>query len=439
MLDFLKAQLGEQTSEKILILYASETGNAAEFSKIVGSDLEKRGIRTKIMACDDYDIDDLCNESTVIFLLATCGQGELPSNCKDFYSNLCAIDNSEWLNDVKISIFAMGDSHYVYFNECGKLFDNQLKAKGAQMVCDVGMGDDQDPEKYESVFEEWGPNLYTKLELPEAQSILLPAQNTIEILDASNELSTDIILPAGAKLVEMVENRLLTPVEYERDTRHYEFEVASVGMSYDVGDSLGVYPVNDAAKVSEFLELYGLNETDVLHITNELSSTLPEYVSIGQLFSQVLDIFGRPKRRFYELLSLVASNDKEKLELENILNRLNDDELYQYNIRNTITHADLLEKFGSARPSIGHLIDFIPRIKPRLYSIASSPNEQPDHIALCVVVDDWMTPDTNMQRKGLCSHFLTLQSRNGYVCFFIFIFFADFFILFVYVLELEIK
>ena len=41
--------------------------------------------------------------------------------------------------------------------------------------------------------------------------------------------------------------------------------------------------------------------------------------------------------------------------------------------------------FPSARPSIEHMIDYIPRIKPRLYSIASSPNEKPDNIALCVI------------------------------------------------------
>jgi sulfite reductase alpha subunit-like flavoprotein len=387
----------------------------------VGTDIKKRDVRVTVLACDDYDFDNLCNEKTVIFILATCGQGELPSNCKDFYASITAMeDNPEWLKDVNIGVFGMGDSHYVYFNSVATKFDDELRKKGAQMVVDVGLGDDQDPEKYESVFEEWGPTLFTKLELPEAQRILLASQYSAEILSNDTgeyEVSTDVILPAGAKLVPVVENRLLTPVTYDRDTRHYEFEVSEAGMSYEVGDSLGIYPANDSSKVSSFLSWYGLNENDIIRLTDDAgeanASALPEYVSVKQLFQQVLDVFGRPKRRFYELLSLVATDETEKSELEHVLNRDEDDRAYQYNVSNTLTHADLLERYQSARPSIGHMIDFIPRIKPRLYSIASSPNEQPNEIALCIVVDDWTTPDTAEYRRGLCSDFLTYQSRDS--------------------------
>ena len=54
LLDFLKEQLGKDMSgDKILILYGSETGNAQEFSQIVSTELQKRGLRVG-MACDDY-------------------------------------------------------------------------------------------------------------------------------------------------------------------------------------------------------------------------------------------------------------------------------------------------------------------------------------------------------------------------------------------------
>ena len=75
-------------------------------------------------------------------------------------------------------------------------------------------------------------------------------------------------------------------------------------------------------------------------------------------------------------------------------------EEYKYNISETFNHADLLQMFPSARPSIEHMIDYIPRIKPRLYSIASSSQEKPVNIALCVVVDDWTTPDKKFINKG---------------------------------------
>jgi len=177
-------------------------------------------------------------------------------------------------------------------------------------------------------------------------------------------------------------------------------------MSYEVGDSLGVYAHNEADQVSAFCEWYGFNENDVIRLVDNMADrkdALPENITIGQLFTQVLDVFGRPKRRFYELLSLVATDESERGALENISN-----EQYKSNIAETKTHADLLKEYPSARPSIEHMIDYIPRIKPRLYSIASSPNEAPDNIALCIVVDDWTTPN-GIYKKGLCSNYLTQQ------------------------------
>merc|ERR1719436_1379152 len=71
-----------------------------------------------------------------------------------------------------------------------------------------------------------------------------------------------------------------------------------------------------------------------------------------------------------------------------------------------MTHFDLLKMFPSARPEVETLVDYIPKIKPRLYSIASSPNMDPEQIHLCVIVDDWNTPGGRYKR-GLCSDYLT--------------------------------
>ena len=140
-------------------------------------------------------------------------------------------------------------------------------------------------------------------------------------------------------------------------------------------DSLGVYPHNPVPRVEEFCKWYGLNVNDVIMIEDRNEDRMkkdpfPEHMTVMQLFSQVLDIFGRLKKRFYEL-SLVATDENEKSRLMNLSN-----EEYKYNIGETFNHADLLQIFPSARPSIEHMIDYIPRIKPRLYSIASSPNEK---------------------------------------------------------------
>eukprot|EP00485_Elphidium_margaritaceum_P008311 CAMPEP_0202688700 /NCGR_PEP_ID=MMETSP1385-20130828/4170_1 /ASSEMBLY_ACC=CAM_ASM_000861 /TAXON_ID=933848 /ORGANISM="Elphidium margaritaceum" /LENGTH=1808 /DNA_ID=CAMNT_0049343729 /DNA_START=509 /DNA_END=5935 /DNA_ORIENTATION=- len=419
LLDFLKEQLGvasggagEDEDEKFLILYGSETGNAAEFSRIVATDLQRRGVRrVKVMACDDYDWAQLARERNVLLIVATCGQGEMPGNCKELFAQLSEAgeDDVPDLSGVNVAVFGMGDSHYVYFNEAAKKYDDLFRTRlHANMLSDsYGCGDDQEDEKYESAWQEFGPSLFTRLSLPEPERILLPASYGVEFDDraiAVQEIEHDVIVPSGARLVPMTQNRLLTPSDYDRDTRHYEFETGDANMHYEVGDSLGVYAHNESGRVSEFCAWYGLNENDVIRLEAKAGEQeLPAVMTIAQLFTQVLDLFGRPKRRFYELLSLVATDDAERGELMHLSN-----EQFAANTRETLTHADLLRRYASARPSLEHMIDYIPRIKPRLYSIASSPQEQPHEIALCVVVDDWTTP-SGQYRRGLCSDYLSRQ------------------------------
>lgn len=58
-----------------------------------------------------------------------------------------------------------------------------------------------------------------------------------------------IIAPLGAKSFPMVKNQLMTPEDYDRDIRHYEFDLSSTGFRYSLGDCLGIYPHNDKTEV----------------------------------------------------------------------------------------------------------------------------------------------------------------------------------------------
>lgn len=42
-----------------------------------------------------------------------------------------------------------------------------------------------------------------------------------------------------------MENKLLTPKDYDRDVRHYEFDLKNTGITYNIGDCLAIYPNNN--------------------------------------------------------------------------------------------------------------------------------------------------------------------------------------------------
>src|SRR5438309_11642096 len=52
-------------------------------------------------------------------------------------------------------------------------------------------------------------------------------------------------------------NRHLSGPESEKDTRHLELDLTECGLSFEVGDSLAVYPTNDPQLVDEIIHALG--------------------------------------------------------------------------------------------------------------------------------------------------------------------------------------
>src|SRR6058998_4381261 len=57
----------------------------------------------------------------------------------------------------------------------------------------------------------------------------------------------------------LVVNRRLSGPESEKDTRHFEIDLTGWGLSFEVGDSLAVYPTNDPELVNEMIHTLGAN------------------------------------------------------------------------------------------------------------------------------------------------------------------------------------
>tara|TARA_B110000090_G_C13027382_1_gene310441 strand:- start:105 stop:572 length:468 start_codon:yes stop_codon:yes gene_type:complete len=151
-------------------------------------------------------------------------------------------------------------------------------------------------------------------------------------------------------------SRPLTPLG--RDVRHYEWDISNVDCEYEAGDAMGVFSTNGRDKTEEFLQWYGLAADDVIHLAvqeGQEGLDLPTTVTALQLFSQHLDIFGRPKRPFYETMSLLATDDEEKAELEHLITKEGRGDLREI-IDDTITYAELMQKFPSARVPIEYLL-----------------------------------------------------------------------------------
>jgi len=424
LLEYLKKMMGEQSSgERVTVLYGSDTGNAEMVAKNFHFELKRRGMRAKCMAFNEVEVSDLQEESKILAIVATAGQGDMPKTAVKFWESaqpFMATAPPDFLKETKFAVFGMGDASYAFFNESAIQIDAMFGKLGAQRLMGVGLADDQHPARYDTVLEDWGPDFFDNIEAPPPPDELGAPAHLVEIFDVQDkpealaEANSPFVPSHSAPVtLNVIESKV--PDGYERPINHFVFDLTGSGLVYEQGDSLGVWPTNSKADVELCLKALGKSGDDVVRIQNIESTRaepLPEFMTLRKLFTQYLDIGGWPKRRFYEMLKMSATDPKEKEELALICSREGKAD-YQACMDESFTYAELLEKFPSAVPSIGHLIDYVPDIKPRLYSIASSPRMQgEDECHLCIIRNDWYATSGRF-RVGQCTRWLEELDVSG--------------------------
>ncbi|KAL2861694.1 hypothetical protein BJX68DRAFT_223086 [Aspergillus pseudodeflectus] len=206
--------------------------------------------------------------------------------------------------------------------------------------------------------------------------------------------------------VHVKENRRLTPVTYDRNIFHIEFDLGDSGLTYDIGEALGVHCENDPQDVLDFIKFYGLNADDVVEVPSREDPAVLDNRTVYQALMQNLDIFGRPPKRFYEALAEFATDENEKKDLLTLGGPEGAVEFKRRAEVDTITYADILLEYPSAHPDFHELIRIVSPMKRREYSIASCQKVTPTTVALMIVVVNWVDP-RGRDRFGISTRYLS--------------------------------
>lgn len=244
----------------------------------------------------------------------------------------------------------------------------------------------------------------------------IPLAQTSEVSDIAKKLSFKEAYEVGNKLrpdlpvknfvVKVKENRRVTPADYDRYIFHIEFDISGTGLTYDIGEALGIHARNNEALVKEFLQSYGLNETEIVSVPNKDNHHFLETRTVLQAFVENLDIFGKPPKRFYESLIPYATNEDDKKKLQDLVTPAGAVDLKRYQDVEYFTYADIFELFPSVRPSLEELVTIIEPLKRREYSIASSQKVHPNEVHLLIVVVDWLD-NKGRKRYGQASKYIS--------------------------------
>lgn len=322
------------------IYYASQTGTAEALSKALRKHAASRGFDAAIAALDAITPADLAAMEHVLIIAATYGEGEPPDNAARFYAALMGDGAPDLPETLKFSVCGLGDSSYPHFNRAAVELDARLAALGATRVaplvtCDVD---------YDADFEGWRDDVFAAPAFAASAAIASPAAEEAELAQPVFDKNRPFL---GA----LMRCKCLSGAGSGKAINHIEIDLTGGGedLAYEVGDALGVWPLNDMEEVDAILALLGASGAETVELKSGATSL---------------------RQALFRSLDLLTVTSKAA-------------EAWQVSIDSDSQLIDLLTEMD-APPAPQALVDGLRPLQPRLYSISSSPKKHPGEVHLTV-------------------------------------------------------
>ncbi|WP_137222895.1 assimilatory sulfite reductase (NADPH) flavoprotein subunit [Shewanella sp. MEBiC00475] len=377
-------------AQTVTILYGSQTGNGRGVAKALAAKAQAQGYAVNIISMGEYNVRQLKQETILFLVVSTHGEGEAPDDAMELHKFL-ASKRAPKLDNLHYAVLALGDSSYEFFCQTGKDFDARLSGLGAKSLlplveCDVD---------YEDISSQWQDSVVEAVK-PYIQA---SSANVVSI-GATSTAGESEYTKQNPYTAEVLVSQKITGRGSDRDVRHVEIDLGESGLTYQVGDALGVWFSNNEVLVDEVIAALGLAADDNVTVSKQLVSlqaALTDKKELTQLYPGLIKSWAELSGNA-ELAAICE--DKEQTR--------------QFILKHQL--ADLVAAYP-AKVSAMQLVDMLRPLTPRLYSIASSQAEVEAevHLTVALVEDERQ----GQARFGGASHFLASaeegQQVNVYV------------------------
>ena len=406
----------------LLVLYGSNLGAAEDIARRIARDGADRGWAATVAGLDDR-VDDLPDDGAVVIVSASYN-GMPPDNAARFCDWLHGAGAS--VPGVRYAVFGCGNRDWAStYQAVPTLIDARLAEAGGTRVLPRGEGDARGD--FDAQFQTWYEGLWPAL----GAACGLSADATATTAGAGPRLTMELenrrtaspvvrsvrAVPATVRVNRELTRAAGTPGG--RSVRHLEIALPA-GVTYGVGDHLGVLPRNDVALLTRVIARFGLDAGQ--YVTLHARGDAPTHLPTGEPYPllavlggcvELQDVATRPQ------LAAAAAHLPEGPARDELadLAATGEDSLARYRERIAAPRRTLLEVL-EAHPDCSlpfvEFLDLLPALRPRYYSISSAPSVS-DEASVTVGVLDEPARSGEGRYRGVCSHHLAQTPEGGTV------------------------
>lgn len=425
------------TDRNMVVFYGSQTGTAEEFANRIAKEANRYGMRAMTADPEEVNFDTLTRVSDIdkslcVFCLATYGEGDPTDNARELYDWLKRGESD--LNGLNYAVFGLGNKTYEHYNAVAIYTDARLNELSGNRICELGLGDDDG--MIEDDFMVWKEKFWTevcdKFNLAVTSDTNYRQYELIVHVDREN-FKTEDGKPKGLFTGEPyrigsyeaksppygLKNPIkCRPINFrelykgERSCMHIEFELKGEIIGYKTGDHLVVFPEIDSDLVDMLGRLLNIDLDEIISMKcidtyTAKTNIIPCPCTYRTAFTYYVDIASAPRVQPLREMSLHASSEADQKFLELICSSQPEGR-EKYNDWIVKSHRNIVQVINdlpSFRPPADLLIELLPRLQPRYYSISSSNLVNSTSVSITAVVVEYKSK-AGYLNKGVATNFL---------------------------------
>ncbi|KAL4916915.1 hypothetical protein BDW62DRAFT_218391 [Aspergillus aurantiobrunneus] len=423
----------EETNSPIVVFWGSQSGTAESFAHRLAREITLRfGQNTLTADLSDYNpasITEIPSSKLAIFILSTYGEGDPADNTVEFWDWL---NSNDWNQEKKQKLFSglryfafgLGNSNYKFYNRIIDRVVEVLDAHGANALLPVSRANDATGSTQED-FISWKETLFTffreSLDFTQSELVYQPtiAIKPDETIEPSALHRGEPRHSPNPVAIPISDIRQLFEPSSDRHCLHIDLDISSTpDLVYKTGDHLGVWPSNPDEEVNLLLQMLGHTHEAETPISisgiegadvEDTAKKVPSPTTLLVVLRHYLEITAQLPRDILSTLAPFAPTPEAKAFLTALAN---DKEAYaDFTRRNHLTLARVLSASSGGQQwtnlPLSYILETLPSLQPRYYSISSSSVVSPRKISLTVLVLSSPLPEnTAVSIPGLTSTYL---------------------------------